>query len=100
MVQKSRGRRAKPLPAYIQNKKDWNRVAVLTIRKTSNLPAYIQNKKDWNDLHFVIGEYGKAAYRPISRIRRIETQRWPSFHHTLHYLPAYIQNKKDWNTAL
>ena len=114
------------LPAYIQNKKDWNQSAcrfkksnlklyatyrpISRIRRIETyfgvssgliwliLPAYIQNKKDWN-----LGEYAGLAtddlsYRPISRIRRIETLVGFGPNVFKPILPAYIQNKKDWNT--
>ena len=87
------------LPAYIQNKKDWNGA-----RKTQeyeqeiNLPAYIQNKKDWNWDACKRLLIRLCTYRPISRIRRIETKEQAAeIGQTTTLLPAYIQNKKDWN---
>ena len=62
-----------------------------------SLPAYIQNKKDWNWQAEMATTGNTPAYRPISRIRRIETDKLKEKALLAHSLPAYIQNKKDWN---
>ncbi len=63
------------LPAFIQQKKDWNSLARLCNDFNTLLPAFIQQKKDWNNRLFL-------WYRHLQK------------------LPAFIQQKKDWNLFL
>ncbi len=109
------------LPAFIQQKKDWNSLHCGRWRRNAWLPAFIQQKKDWNlnILKELVSEYTVTgiypakeglkrskfpvdtihfwSYRHLSSKRRIETSPTKTRSWLDGELPAFIQQKKDWN---
>ncbi len=89
---------SKELPAFIQQKKDWNSGAITTLPISEVLPAFIQQKKDWNPtklLTAVVPVWVTGIYPAKEGLKPI----WHnSTTNSIGRLPAFIQQKKDWNT--
>ncbi len=87
-----------PLPAFIQQKKDWNEYWIWWGSEIWLVTGIYPAKEGLKQCCLRAFAICRACYRHLSSKRRIETIHFSNFQFVTLLLPAFIQQKKDWNS--
>ncbi len=88
------------LPAFIQQKKDWNHHTKRNTQQNEQVTGIYPAKEGLKHAHRTISMGHIHCYRHLSSKRRIETPFRLFRRSVLNVLPAFIQQKKDWNMKI